>query len=167
VEGGSANDYVYCSGDPINCNDLDGNRDRKQNVEWFASVGWYCARTFSLGKCNRAWGLGQLAETAALQAFPGDHQLSQRDAFKHVYWHALMVSCGLGFKWSQGLGLAYELYSNNRDGPGDLVNNRFGAEIGQRVKDGTLGGSLYGYVKEFVDMGYANTTTNCASCLRP
>jgi hypothetical protein len=24
VEGGSANDYDYCSGDPVNCNDLDG-----------------------------------------------------------------------------------------------------------------------------------------------
>ena len=25
VEGGSANDYDYCSGDPVNCNDLDGD----------------------------------------------------------------------------------------------------------------------------------------------
>ena len=24
VEGGSANDYDYCAGDPVNCNDLDG-----------------------------------------------------------------------------------------------------------------------------------------------
>jgi hypothetical protein len=27
VEGGSANDYVYCSGDPINCTDLGGTMD--------------------------------------------------------------------------------------------------------------------------------------------
>jgi len=28
VEGGSANDYDYCSGDPINCRDLDGTKRR-------------------------------------------------------------------------------------------------------------------------------------------
>lgn len=28
VEGGSANDYDYCSADPVNCNDLDGLAER-------------------------------------------------------------------------------------------------------------------------------------------
>ncbi len=28
MEGGSANDYDYCSGDPVNCNDLGGTKQR-------------------------------------------------------------------------------------------------------------------------------------------
>jgi len=30
VEGGSANDYDYCSGDPVNCSDLAGTRAKKK-----------------------------------------------------------------------------------------------------------------------------------------
>ena len=33
MEGGSANDYEYCSGDPVNCNDLDGTKRRKWTSE--------------------------------------------------------------------------------------------------------------------------------------
>jgi hypothetical protein len=33
VEGGSANDYDYCSGDPVNCTDLDGTKQRKLTPE--------------------------------------------------------------------------------------------------------------------------------------
>jgi hypothetical protein len=86
------------------------------------------------------------------------------DAFKHVYWHALMVSSGLGFKWSEGFGRAYEGYSNNVDGPGDISNNRRGAVIGQQFREGKLGGRIDDYVAQYIRDGRANTSTNCAAC---
>ena len=86
------------------------------------------------------------------------------DAFKHVYWHALMVADDFGFQWSQGLGRAHEGYSNNVDRPGDLENNRHGALIGQQFKDGRLQGDMNRYVEDFVRNGHANTTANCRSC---
>jgi RHS repeat-associated protein len=32
VEGGSANDYDYCSGDPVNCNDVGGTKSKKKEL---------------------------------------------------------------------------------------------------------------------------------------
>jgi len=161
VEGGSANDYDYCAGDPINCNDLDGLRSKKQNAEWLASVGWYCLKTRAAFKCDAAKSYGESAVRVANTLFtPGT---AQWDAFKHIYWHALMVADGFGFRWTEGFGKAYEGYSNNKDGPGDIMNNRSGAIIGQRYKDGYQG-DLARDVEDFVRSGRANTTTNCARC---
>lgn len=110
-------------------------------------------------KCYGAWFLGIEAEQIASAKFdPGTRAW---DAFKHVYWHALMVRKGYGFRWSQGLGRAYEGYSDNEDGPGDLVNNRSGAEIGQMWKEGKRRrGDYYDMdneVETFVKSGRANT----------
>jgi len=60
--------------------------------------------------------------------------------------------------------LLYEGYSDNVDGPGDLINNRHGAVIGQQFREGKLRGDLARYVEEYVRSGRANTATNCASC---
>jgi hypothetical protein len=75
-----------------------------------------------------------------------------------------MVAYGFGFRWSQGFGKAFEGYSGNVDGPGDLVNDRHGAVIGQQFTDGAIKGDLARYAEEFVRSGRANTATNCASC---
>jgi hypothetical protein len=39
VEGGSANNYDYCSGDPVNCNDLDGTKTRPLTPKEAQEVG--------------------------------------------------------------------------------------------------------------------------------
>ena len=75
-----------------------------------------------------------------------------------------MVSDGFGFGWPQGFGRAYENYSDNVDGPGDIINNRNGAVIGQQFKEGKLEGDFAGYIEDYVRSGKANTATNCESC---
>ncbi|MCA1704220.1 MAG: hypothetical protein LC808_13530, partial [Actinobacteria bacterium] len=161
VDGGSANDYEYASGDPINGLDLDGRRSWWQNIEWGTSVGWYCAST-SLRKCDLAYSYGRAAEDVADTLFTQGTR--EWDALKHVYWHATLVSDDLGFRWSQGFGEAYEDYPDNVDGPGDLKNNRHGAVIGQMFKEGKLEGDMIRYVEDFVRSGRANTMTNCMGC---
>jgi hypothetical protein len=51
VEGGSANDYDYCSGDPVNCTDLDG---LYTTIETLASHSYFGSRgTIDLVSRNR------------------------------------------------------------------------------------------------------------------
>jgi len=162
VEGGSCNDYDYVCGDPINGFDLDGRRSNLQNAELAASILEYCLKTRAPRKCNRAKSLGAYAARVAAGRFKVG--TLEWDAFKHVYWHALMVAKGMGFKWTQGFGRAFEHYSDNIDGPGDIINNRKGAGIGEQFKEGRLNGRIDDYVDGYVRDGNANTLTNCFSC---
>lgn len=120
----------------------------------------YCGR--SPIKCRRAYSLGNRAARKAGELFAVG--TVEWDAFKHIYRHALIVKEGLGFKWGQGFGRAYENYSNNVDGPGDLINNTHGAVIGQAFKEGRLAGRIDDYVERFIGDGRANLATNCHAC---
>jgi RHS repeat-associated protein len=59
VEGGSANDYEYCSGDPINCNDLTGTVIETPYPNFVGPGGTIYARglAYSNGALNFNWGI--------------------------------------------------------------------------------------------------------------
>lgn len=60
VEGGSANDYDYCSGDPVNCNDLsgmwEGNHSVNERLE--SPYGYIPIRW---GSHKNGWGLSHIS----------------------------------------------------------------------------------------------------------
>jgi RHS repeat-associated protein len=72
IEGGSANDYDYCSADPVNCTDLDGlwgwknvekwGKDRAKNVKSVGKKAWKhrdkIANGLAVGFCVSSSGLG-------------------------------------------------------------------------------------------------------------
>lgn len=75
-----------------------------------------------------------------------------------------MVLDGFGFNWTQGFGRAWEDHPGNVDKEGDLINNRYGAEIGQQFKEGKLSGDLGRYIEDFINNGHANLDKNCQRC---
>jgi RHS repeat-associated protein len=112
VEGGSANDHDYCFGDPTNCTDLNG----KEAGKW-TSVGAFClSRPSRAGACTVAWALGEVARSASKEAFPSAEQRAEADAFRHVYWHALMMIHGLDRAFVVQFGRVWEDFSGNPEG---------------------------------------------------
>jgi hypothetical protein len=84
VEGGSANDYDYCSGDPVNCNDLSG---AKQSRFRFHQAVW-CFTHSDI--CAGAYVLKNRAEKAGADLLKYENVgANAEDAFLHAYWMAL------------------------------------------------------------------------------
>lgn len=126
VEGGSANDYEYCSGDPVNCFDTDGTIDPRHMAAW--------CLTNSPGRCALAWRLGAHARSRSRQLFPDDKIAA--DVFRHAYWHALMTMSGMPRGWATRFGIEWERFPGNRRDQrvADLDNNARGREVGAAMR---------------------------------
>ena len=61
VEGGSANDYDYCSGDPVNCNDISGTVQGNHSVNEWLDGSLYGAIPIRTGSHKNGWGLTHIA----------------------------------------------------------------------------------------------------------
>lgn len=135
VEGGSANDYDYCAGDPINCDDLGGTAIAGKNVgpnqAWFCLFNWKRCLTALNSLRSRAEGAtGQFGD---MNGWSG----GQRNAFRHAYWMAI-ISKRYGSGWAVGLGEAHEADTPKQyrqDSEIDKGNNDFGAYFGQLHKN--------------------------------
>jgi hypothetical protein len=88
VEGGSANDYDYCSGDPVNCSDLGGTWQGNHSVnEWLdgGSYGYVPIRT---GSHEHGWGLNHIAAS--------HREYADSDRLEYVLQHGEMTFSGEG-----------------------------------------------------------------------
>lgn len=158
MEGGSANDYDYCSGDPVNCNDLSGQLPPPAQTAWCLKWGPY------------ACGVGKAASLRAVKAaaniareFGGDEQIG--NAFQHAYWMAL-VAYWVGAEAALELGVAHEIdnqvsYCGDsvQESEKDMMNNLTG------IGDGTKAfwpGSIYGGVRRSLERGRLNCIRNGA-----
>lgn len=126
VEGGSANDYDYCSGDPVNCFDTDGTIDPRHMAAW-------CLANNS-GRCVLAWRLGTYARSRSRQLFPEDKVAA--DVFRHAYWHALMMMSGIPRGWATRFGMEWERFPGNPNDQrkADIHNNSRGRQVGAAMR---------------------------------
>ena len=115
VEGGSANDYDYCSADPVNCNDLSGEDSRydvvddsfealqpgtnflvsislrRGNHNWITGGGWGRDHI----KRKHGWGyLSQWATRYTLLAGKATPQRGSLTSYRYEAW--INVPCGCG-----------------------------------------------------------------------
>jgi hypothetical protein len=130
VEGGSANDYDYTSGDPVNNEDLDGTAYSGKNIgrnqAWYCKFHWKrCATTL-----NSLRARAESATSSMAKEFGWD--AGQANAFRHGYWMA-MIAKRYGKGWAVGLGKAHEADTPRKyrdDSRVDLHNNPIGAAYG-------------------------------------
>lgn len=149
IEGGSANDYDYVSGDPINGYDLNGTAYSGKNVGKHQV--WYCK--FHAKRCATAMkslrGRAESATSRYTRKYGWDG--GQANAFRHAYWMA-MIAKRYGTGFAVGLGRAHELDTPSKyraDSGVDLHNNPIGAAYGDRHdewSDDRLGRELAGVV---------------------
>jgi hypothetical protein len=130
VEGGSANDYDYVNGDPINAFDLEG-RDSNQdphNKAWCTSIRHAASRA---NKCRLARRAQSFAVATSQRMFP--HDPGRRNAIRHCLWSATMAM-DVGAGSAQGFLTRHEIGSHDRDHYIDLHNNAIGLSIGRRSR---------------------------------
>jgi RHS repeat-associated protein len=146
VEGGSCNDYDYVCADPINKTDLDGmvESDLVRNF-CLSSVG-------NARKCPVALANGRVARYYSTRV--GLKTEAERDAFRHLYWHALNITTGMGGRFSRRLGEVWERRPPgvaNPSGRWDLHNNRIGRRIGFAFDRGEMNGrNMRNYIAAYV-----------------
>ncbi|MBV6508723.1 MAG: hypothetical protein JJLCMIEE_01789 [Acidimicrobiales bacterium] len=134
IEGGSANDYDYVSGDPLNMSDLGGLQSSGSADGVGPHQVWYCR--FSWKKCLTSFNSLRSRAEGALNILKNKLRWSkgQRNAFRHVAWMA-MIASRYGASWAYGLGVAHERDSagggNSHDSKVDRHNNLWGSIFGE------------------------------------
>lgn len=84
IEGGSANDYDYVDGDPINGFDLEGTASINQKMN--AAERNFCKVPWHVMKCN-FWAITSSIAIDATRNLSG----GLANAFRHVIWSAIMT----------------------------------------------------------------------------
>jgi hypothetical protein len=160
VEGGSANDYEYCVGDPVNCNDLLGTQAE-------AGIGPVQAE-FCLGPravaCGSAFQISRsvLARANSLRSRGVLISEAEVNAFRHVLWMARVTQL-FGGEFAARLGVAHELDTIGKnagnwivlfDSLTDLGNNQAGIALGnfarRRGSARLLRGGIEGYIVDSI-----------------
>ncbi|MCA1836912.1 MAG: hypothetical protein LC721_11535, partial [Actinobacteria bacterium] len=135
VEGGSANDYDYANGDPVNGFDLDGRADygslnaaEKSWCRWPSR--WSLCNQVYRHEATRAIGI-------AYRAFPTDsaYDRGRRNAYRHCVWGSEMtIRHGAGT--AEGFLARHEHGQSGTDHEVDVRNNRFAVALGRRLRGG-------------------------------
>ena len=131
VEGGSANDYDYCSGDPINCTDLDGTISlpgNKMEQSW-------CRVPSRLRLCARARNYARGSLRSTYLRYGGVGGDGYADAYQRILWAAMMTidfgpGTAGGFLGRHERGASGQLAAQRGM---DEHNNQLGIELGQRL----------------------------------
>ncbi len=130
IKGGSVNDYDYCDGDPINCNDLAGTEaDRAGAVP---SEKRWCSIPSRWGLCALSLKASRLSFRFTLNRFGQRGGRGIEDAYQHFIWMAL-VAYSAGAETARGFGNRHENFKGNNAKDMALHNNRIGAMIGARA----------------------------------
>ncbi|MFN2569684.1 MAG: hypothetical protein ABR564_08820 [Candidatus Dormibacteria bacterium] len=131
VEGGSANDYDYCSADPVNCNDLDGTISlpgNKLEQKW-------CRVPSRLALCGRAYNYSRGSLRSTNRRYGGVGGDGYADAYQHILW-AAMMTIDFGPATAGGFLDRHERGASGQraDQRGmDEYYNQVGVELGQRL----------------------------------
>jgi RHS repeat-associated protein len=138
VPGGSASDYDYSNGDPINQRDLNG---RYPGSDANAVEKRWCRRSpLRVARCLRAEALRHIAERNVRRWFRG--RPGPGNAFRHCAWSAMM-SIEFGTSAAKGFGDRHEDYPGNdlTQRGIDYRNNHQGRRIGRarRLRHGGRG----------------------------
>lgn len=138
VEGGNANAYDYCSGDPIGCTDTTG--EFGINDIWHEAVA--CAKYFYVCldvAADSVW--------AAKQAKKTYSNSNKQNAYRHRIWQAIMT-WHFGSKIAKAFGDAHEKKhkkskkkSQREDSRVDFINNKVGRSIGSKITAWTMWGA--------------------------
>ncbi|MEU5168711.1 DUF6973 domain-containing protein [Streptomyces mutomycini] len=138
VEGGNANAYDYCSGDPVGCKDLSGNfsiNDIWHEGKACAKYWWAC------------WGVADDSYWAQREAKKAYKSSNKQNAYRHCIWQAMLV-WDFGWTIAKAFGNAHEAKHKNtkdkakrRDSQVDYYNNKVGRSIGSQITAWTRGGA--------------------------
>ncbi|WP_432149885.1 DUF6973 domain-containing protein [Streptomyces sp. bgisy029] len=138
VEGGNANAYDYCSGDPIGCTDTTG--EFGINDIWHEGVA--CAKYFYV-----CLDVGADSLWAAQQAKKAYSNSNKQNAYRHCIWQAIMT-WHFGSKIAKAFGDAHEKKHKNskkksqrEDSRVDYINNKVGRSIGSKITAWTIWGA--------------------------
>jgi RHS repeat-associated protein len=127
VEGGSANDYDYVNGEPVNGLDLDG---RVAGFDEGPHLLVFCM--FRAKRCSTSGYSLKRRAFAATERYGKKYGWTERqkNAFLHAFWMATIAKrYGVGF--AVGLGQAREADAWRADSSVDLSNNPLGAAYGR------------------------------------
>ncbi|MFD4868436.1 RHS repeat-associated core domain-containing protein [Streptomyces sp. NPDC058412] len=138
VEGGNANAYDYCSGDPVGCKDVSGNfgiNDIWHEGKACARYWWACC-----GVADVSWWASQTAKSAYKDS-------NKQNAYRHCIWQAMLV-WDLGYTIAKAFGDAHEVKHrctknkyDRADSIADFHNNRVGRSIGSQITAWTRWGA--------------------------
>ncbi|MFB7180796.1 DNRLRE domain-containing protein [Streptomyces sp. NPDC056257] len=138
VEGGNANAYDYCSGDPVGCKDVSGNFGI--NDIWHEGVA--CAKYWWA-----CWGVADVSWWASQTAKSAYKDSNKQNAYRHCIWQAMLV-WDFGYTIAKAFGDAHEVkhrYTKNKydraDSMADFHNNRVGRSIGSQITAWTRWGA--------------------------
>ncbi len=130
VDGGGANSYDYCVGDPIGCSDVEGTSGSHAFSD--PNFGWCARHPWAAFNCLTAFGDFLWAWRWAARYFPGPGNIGKRNALRHCLWAASMA-WSMGRRAAQGFLTRHEAGQHGHDHEVDLKNNRVGIAIGLSV----------------------------------
>lgn len=130
VPGGGANDYVYCSGDPVNCTDLSGRYDDGNIAQSTSAERHWCYWPWHWRICAYIAADAYAARSEATYLFGSVNGRSYGDAFQHILWMALL-SYDVGAGTARAAGQRHEDFSGNDSRYMALHNNNIGIEVGE------------------------------------
>ncbi|MFV2117562.1 DNRLRE domain-containing protein [Streptomyces sp. Act-28] len=138
IEGGNANAYDYCSGDPVGCTDTTG--ELSVNDIWHEGMAcaryWYVCLDVGV---HSAWALSE-----AKNAY---RDSNKQNAYRHCIWQAI-ITWNFGSRIAKAFGDAHEKKHKNskdekkrEDSRVDLINNKVGRSIGSQITAWTKWGA--------------------------
>jgi RHS repeat-associated protein len=142
IAGGSANDYEYCNGDPINCTDIGGTRAKSNMKPGPAQKKWCteggAGRAFN---CLQNYFLSDLLLNKVVPELVRRYNLdpsTEGNALRHVMWSALMTY-RYSLSFATGFAHAHEVdnvalgQTSQADSNIDAANNFVGFAIGLQM----------------------------------
>jgi hypothetical protein len=142
VYGGNANSYEYCTGDPVNCTDLDGRASWPSPKQINKAEAKRCA--LHPLECTEYLGISAWAYKIASDAYK---KKGEANAYRHCIWQARLTWVFQSQSTAKKWGDAHE--SSSQGSPADRAestidqyNNDWGRRVGQEALNKNFRGSI-------------------------
>ncbi|KUL23947.1 hypothetical protein ADL15_44850 [Actinoplanes awajinensis subsp. mycoplanecinus] len=131
VLGGSANDYDYCSGDPVNCQDASGKSSEVTYKKSKMNPAEVKRCKKRVAECSTYLSVGKQVLDRVAKVFKGqNHTNGRRNAYRHCIWQGLLTYW-LGESRAKAWAKAHENGATGDDHDADMFNNISGRNIGK------------------------------------